>query len=213
MSQPRLCCQVGWLRQNSFAQAAGRVTRHAGVWSCQSPLQSTPAIAFCVCIGILLNACRGTAPPPLQAWPRALFSTLLLFQRIRSRNFSPLPRLRLQAHRKLHGRGMRVPRKLTATKTSAWLWCHLFKYLNLFGSHLFKLFLSSPSCMADIFGASHNSCDFKIYSEVCYRFRQRTLWDFAQYHIHIWSPHKPCSAFRYSSSLVFVLSSWLQLFM
>lgn len=79
-------------------------------------------------------------------------------------------------------------------------------------SHLLKLFLSSPSCMAAIFGASHNSCDFKIYSELCYQFRQKTLWDFAQYHIHTWSPHKPCSAFRYSSSLVFILRSWLQLF-
>lgn len=134
MSQPRLCCQVGWLCQNSFAQAAGRVTCHAGVWSCQSPLQSTPAIAFCVCTGILPSACRGTAPPPLQAWPRALFSTLLLFQRIRSHNSSPLPRLRLQAHRKLHGRGMRVPRKLTATKTSARLWCASPTYLNYFSA-------------------------------------------------------------------------------
>lgn len=78
-------------------------------------------------------------------------------------------------------------------------------------SHLFKLFLSSPRCMA-IFGTSHNSCDFKIYSAVCYQFRQKTLWDFAQYHIHTWSPLKPCSAFRCSSSLVFILHSWLQLF-
>ena len=130
---------MGWLCQNSFPQAAGRVTCHLGVWSCQSPLENTTALIFCVCIDILLNTCRDTAPPPPQA-DQALSSTKrrgckLVFRRIWSRNFSPL----------LEADAASPSRKLdgcwTRYKKTRWNKNHSVALVHL--SHLFNYFSAS----------------------------------------------------------------------